>query len=101
MYCKTIFFLVIDSTLASDNPLGFRKNLLERIVKLIMTIDDKIRDEKLQYDINREAAKITALSCGKIDEYEYLTGEEKVPFNQQRVIEQAKFTYFRKPNKNN
>ena len=37
-------FLVIDTTLASDNPLGFRKNLLERIEKLIMTIDDKIRD---------------------------------------------------------
>ena len=48
--------LVIDTTLASDNLLHFRKNLLERIQKLIMTIDDKIRDEKLQYDINREAA---------------------------------------------
>ena len=41
-----------------------------------MTIDDQIRDEKLQYDINREAAKILALSSGKIDKYEYLTGEE-------------------------
>ena len=40
-----------------------------------MTIDDKIEDEKLQYDINREAAKILALSSGKIDKYEYLTGE--------------------------
>ena len=50
-------FLVIDDTLASDNPSGFRKNLLERIQKLIMTIDDNIRDEKLQYGINREAAK--------------------------------------------
>ena len=58
-----------------------------------MTIDDKIRDEKLQYDINREAAKISALSSGKIDKYEYLTGEEILPFDERRVIEQAKFTY--------
>ena len=45
-------------------------------------IDDKIRYEKLQYDINRDAAKVSALSSGKIDKYEYLTGEEIVPFNQ-------------------
>ena len=41
-----------------------------------MTIDDKIKDEKLQYNISREAAKISALSSGKIDKYEYLTSEE-------------------------
>ena len=58
-----------------------------------MTINDQIRDEKLQYDINREAAKISALSSGKIDKCEYLTGEEILPSNQQRIIEQAKFTY--------
>ena len=58
-----------------------------------MTIEDQIRDEKLQYDINREAAKISALSSGKIDKYEYLTGEEILPSNQQQMIEQAKFTY--------
>ena len=58
-----------------------------------MTIKDKIKDEKLQYDINREAAKISALSSGKIDKYEYLTGEEILPSNQQQIIEQAKFTY--------
>ena len=58
-----------------------------------MTIEDQIKDEKLQYDINREAAKISALSSGKIDMYEYLTGEEILPSNQQQVIEQAKFTY--------
>ena len=57
-----------------------------------MTIEDQIRDEKLQYDINREAAKISALSSGKIDKYEYLTGEEILPSNQQQIIEQAKFT---------
>ena len=58
-----------------------------------MTIDDKIRDKKLQYDINREAAKISALLSGKIDKYEFLTGEEILPFDQSRIIEQAKFTY--------
>ena len=59
-----------------------------------MTIDDKIRDEKLQYEINREAANISALSSGKIDKYEYLTGQEILPSDQSRIIEQAKFTYF-------
>ena len=58
-----------------------------------MTIEDQIKDEKLQYDINREAAKISALSSGKIDKYEYLTGEEILPSNQWQIIEQAKFTY--------
>ena len=58
-----------------------------------MTIDDKIRDEKLQYDINRETARISALSSGKIDKYDYLTGEGIPPFDQRRVIKQAKFTY--------
>ena len=58
-----------------------------------MTIDDKIRDEKLQYDINREAAKISALSSGKIDKHEYLTGEEILFSDQRRVIEQVKFIY--------
>ena len=47
-----------------------------------MTTDCEIRDEKLQCDINREAVKISALSSGKTDKYEYLTGEEIVPFNQ-------------------
>ena len=58
-----------------------------------MTIDYKIRNENLQYDINREAAKISAFSSGKIDKYEYLTGEEMLPSDKRRVIEQAKFTY--------
>ena len=56
-----------------------------------MTIDDQ--NEKLQYDINREAAKISALSLGKFNKYEYLTGEEILPSNKQKIIEQAKFEY--------
>ena len=58
-----------------------------------MTIEDQIKDEKLQYDINREAPKISALSSGKLDKYEYLTGEEILPSNQQEIIQQAKFNY--------
>ena len=59
-----------------------------------MTIDDKVRDEKLQnHTINREAANISALSSGKTNKYEYLTGEEILPSNQRQIIEQAKFTY--------
>ena len=58
-----------------------------------MTINDQIRDEKLQYDINREAAKISVLSSDEIRKYEYLTGEDILPSNQQQIIEQAKFTF--------
>ena len=52
-----------------------------------MTINDQIRDEKLQYDINREAAKTLVLSSNKIDKYEYLFGEELLPSNQKQIIE--------------
>ena len=58
-----------------------------------MTTEDQIRDEKLQYDVKREAAKISALLSGKINKYEYITGEEILLSNQQQIIEQAKFTY--------
>ena len=58
-----------------------------------MTIDEKIRGEKLQCDINREAAKISSLSSGKIHKYEYLTGEDILPSSNQQIIEQARFTY--------
>ena len=58
-----------------------------------MTIDEKIRDEKLQHDINREAAKISVLSSNEIHKYEYLSGEEILPSSNQQIIEQARFTY--------
>ena len=57
-----------------------------------MTIDDQIRNEKLQYDLNREAAKISAISSGKIHKNEYFTGKDILTSNQQQVIEHAKFT---------
>ena len=58
-----------------------------------MTTNDQIIDEKLQYDINREASKMSALSSGKIYQYEYFTGEDILPPNQQQIIEQARFSY--------
>ena len=58
-----------------------------------MAIDDNIRDVKLKYDINREAAKMSALTSCKIDKYGFLTGEEILPSNQKQIIEQGKFTY--------
>ena len=60
---------MIDTTLASENFLHFRENLLERTLELFMTMVDKIRDEKRQYDIKREAKKASALSSSKMDQY--------------------------------
>ena len=80
---------MIDTNLASDNLLRFRKNPLERILKLTKTIVDKIRNRKLQYNINKETAKISALPLGEVDEY----GEKNTP-DQSRMIEKAKFTDF-------
>ena len=54
----------------------------------------RLKLKNFQHDINGEAAKISAFSSGKIDKYEYLTGEEILPSDQRRVIEQAKFAYF-------
>ena len=85
MYRWKNSFLVNDTTFASNNPLRFRKNLFGIYLE--------IRVEKIQYDINRKAAKISALSSGKIHKYEYLTGEDILPSNQQQIIEQTKFTY--------
>ena len=69
--------MFIYTTLTSDNPAWF---LLETIQKLIMTTDDKIRDEKLQCNINRQTAKISVLQSRQIDKYEYLTHEEIILF---------------------
>ena len=59
----------------------------------MITINDEIKDEKLQYNISREAAKISALSSGELHKYEYLTGEDILPSTQQQIVEQTKFTY--------
>ena len=83
-------FLVNDTALPSDKV---QKESFRIIYNKTMTIEDEIKDEKLQYDINSQAAKISALSSGEIDEYEYLTGEEILPSNQQQIIQEAKFNY--------
>ena len=66
---------------------SFRINMQQTMI-----IEDQIKDEKLQYDINKEAPKISAWSSGKIDKYDCLTGEEILSFNQKQIIEQTKFT---------
>ena len=58
-----------------------------------MAVNDKIKDGKLQHDINRDASKISALSSGKVDKYEYIIGEEILPLDQSKVIEQANHIY--------
>ena len=58
-----------------------------------MAIDDHITDDKLQCNINREASKISTLSSNKFNKYEYLTGEEILPSNENQMIEQVKFIY--------
>ena len=73
---KPYSFLVIATTLASDNLLRFKKNLIKRTYKLTMTFDDKIKDEKVKHDIDREAAKISAISSGKIDNINILQAKK-------------------------
>ena len=65
---------------------GSEKIFLTYIIK-IMTINDQIRDELLQYDIIRKAAKISVLSSGKTHKYEYFTVEDILSSNQQQIIE--------------
>ena len=75
LYKKCTASSVIHATLGKDNRSRFTKNLLKCIWKPIMTFDGNITDEKLQYDIDREAAKLSALSSGKSDDiHKYLTG---------------------------
>ena len=59
-----------------------------------MTIDDKIKDEKQQYDINREAAQTSALSSGKINKYEFVIDKEIVSSDQSRIIEEIFYRMF-------
>ena len=79
MYCKIIFFFSYYCYTCITQSFTFQKDSLRKNKKLILTIDDKIKDQKLQYDINREAVPISALSPGKIDKHEYLTGVEILP----------------------
>ena len=58
-----------------------------------MAVHEKTKDEKLQHEVNREAAKISTLTSGKIDKYKYITGEEILSSDQRRIIEQSRFTY--------
>ena len=87
--CNEKKCFVIDATLPSDNPLHFWKNLLKEVKRIVTTTDDKTRDEKLQYEISRSAAKITLFSSGNIDKYKYLAGEEKLLSQQYESVKDS------------
>ena len=93
MYCKSIFILVIDTTLTSDNPLLFRKNLLGMIGKLTMAIDDWIRDKKKAVWYSQRGCKQSALSSSKTDKQKHLAVEEILLSSPNQIIQQVKFTY--------
>ena len=73
--------------------MDFCKNIMQEVERGIMTPNVKIRDEKLQYEINRVTAKVFALSSDKIDKYDYMTGKEILPPQQHKIMQEAKFTY--------
>ena len=66
---------------------------MERVPKLIITIDNKIKVGKLLYDVNKYVAKLSTVSSGKIDQYEHLTGKKMLAWNQIQMIEYTKFAY--------
>ena len=92
---KPYSFLAIDTTLPASDPLRFRKKLFF-LIKMTVTnqikiLDRKIKQNEAQYELDRKAAKISALSSGNLDKYEYLNGED---LNYKpRTVEQAKFDY--------
>ena len=70
-------FLTIGTTLASKNSLRFRKNRLKMtLTDDLKILNDKIKANQAQYDLDREAAKISALSSKELDKYEYLAVED-------------------------
>ena len=91
MYCKTILFFGFWCYSCIRKLFTFQKEPFTK--NITTTIDDKIKDEKQQYDINREAAQTSALSSGKIDKYEFVIDKEILSSDQSRIIEQAHFTY--------
>ena len=89
------FFLTIDATLPASNPLRLRKNLFHSyqiiVADQLKVLDRKVKKNEAQYDLDRKAAKISALSSNNLDKYEYLSGEdlELKP----STIEQKKIEY--------
>ena len=57
----------------------------------IKILNRKIKQNEAQYDLDRKAAKISALSSNNLDKYEYLTGEDLGL--KPSTVEQAKFEY--------
>ena len=89
--------MTIDTTLPVNNPIRFRKkcfrfSLIETtLTEQVKIVNEKIKANKAQYDLDKEAAKISALSSGELEIYDYLTGEDlgyKLD-----VVQKAKFEY--------
>ena len=87
--------MTIDATLPASNPLRLRKNLFHSyqiiVADQLKVLDRKVKKNEAQYDLDRKAAKISALSSNNLDKYEYLSGEdlELKP----STIEQKKIEY--------
>ena len=84
-------FLTVDTTLPANNSMRFRKFIKMTLTEPVKILDDKIKANKAQYDLNREAAKISALSSSELEKYECLTGEDLG--YKPDVIQKAKFEY--------
>lgn len=78
-----------------QSDIDFTDQILWMLIKMYsrMTIDKEIIDEKLQYNINEEGAKISARWSGEIHWCEYFTGENILSSNQKQIIEQKAFEY--------
>ena len=86
------FFSTIDTTSPASNPLRICFSLIRMTVtNQLKIIDNKIKVNQAQYDLDRLAAKISAHSSGDFRKYEYLTGEDLG--NKPSVFEQAKLDY--------
>ena len=90
------YFLAIDTTLPADNSLRERKISFRFIIKMTLTdelkiLDDKSKANQAQYELDREAAKISALLSKELDKYEHLAGENLG--YKPGLVEQVKFEY--------
>ena len=94
--CTNNFLIIDTTTLPASDPLRFRKKNIWFFIKMTITdqikmLNKKVMQNKAQYDLDKKAAKISALSSNNIDKYEYLTGEDLGL--KASTVEQAKVEY--------
>ena len=89
--------MTIDTTVSSSDPMRFRKNFSESLYKKrtvidqLKILDNKIRANRAQYDLDRKNTEISAFSGDELEKYEYLTGKD-LEINPS-VVDKAKFEY--------